>query len=251
MFAEERHRIILEILKEQSRVSVLELTKILGASEATVRRDLHLLENNGNLKRSHGGALLKSVSTYEPLFSEKTVLHKQEKEYIATLAARHINDGDTIILDSGTTTLALALLLKQKQLQIITTSIDIADILGESHAIDVILTGGIIRQTTKALVGDIAVKSLLQFHVHKAFLGINSIEENCGFTTPSIEEATIKKTMIRQASEIFFLADSSKFDTISFANVASLKEGHVIVTDKKLKNSSKNRYEKCGVVIIN
>lgn len=249
MFPEERHKQILNILETATRATVADLTKAVGASEATIRRDLQLLESEGKLKRSHGGAILKALTTNNAFyFQEKFVKNKAEKDYIASLAQHFIKDKDIIILNVSTITLRLAHLLKGKKITVITNSIAIAEVLSDSPSISLIVTGGINRANTKSLVGTLTISTLKMVNANKAFIAINAIDEKTGFTTPNLEDAIVKKTMIEQAKEIFFLAESSKFDQFSFAKVSDISEPDMIITDKKLSPEIKARYEKYLVI---
>ena len=251
MFAEERHVKILDIIGTKYRVSVKELAKTLNASEATIRRDLQFLEQGRMLKRSHGGAITKSVINREPLYHEKEMLYADEKKYIAEIASKFIEDGDSIILDAGTTTLALCHFIKDKNLNVITNSLVIAYALSGYQGIDLFVTGGKNRSITKALVGDGAIQTLSMYHANKAFMGTNSIDLEHGFTTPDAEESVTKRQMIKSAGDIFFLVDSSKFNKVSFSKVANISEADIIITDKNLNDEIKKDYVSIGATIIN
>ena len=249
MFAEERKGKITEMIKNGKSVRVSELAKQFGVSESTIRRDLADLETIGMIKRTHGGAVDNFVTSFEPSFAEKEDKYAKEKEYIGKLAASFIKDGDTIILDSGTTTKYIVPNITAKNVTIITNSLNIAYELSNNSNFEVIVTGGLLRTRTQALVGDIAQGTLRQFRVDKAFIGANGVSLRFGVTTPNVVEAATKRAMMENAKEIFLVIDSSKFDQVSFALTCPVNTIDYIVTDR-IEESEKVQYEKIGVRIV-
>ncbi|QAV33194.1 transcriptional regulator, DeoR family [Fervidobacterium changbaicum] len=249
MFAEERKSKIARIIKEGKSVRVNELAKLFGVSESTIRRDLNELESLGIIKRTHGGAINSFAATFELSFAEKQDRFAKEKEYIGKLAARYIEDGDTIILDSGTTTQYIARSITAKNVTVITNSVTIAYELSNREDIEVIMTGGVIRSKTKALIGDIAQNTLKQFRCNKAFIAANGISLEFGVTTPTYLEAAVKRTMIENAKKVFLVADSSKFGQVSFALICPIERLDYIVTDK-MDESQKKEFRALGVEVI-
>jgi len=249
MFAEERKGKITEMIKNGKSVRVSELAKQFGVSESTIRRDLADLETIGMIKRTHGGAVDNFVTSFEPSFAEKEDKYAKEKEYIGKLAASFIKDGDTIILDSGTTTKYIVPNITAKNVTIITNSLNIAYELSNNSNFEVIVTGGLLRTRTQALVGDIAQGTLRQFRVDKAFIGANGVSLRFGVTTPNVVEAATKRAMMENAKEIFLVIDSSKFDQVSFALICPVNTIDYIVTDR-IEESEKVQYEKIGVRIV-
>jgi len=230
MFAEERKSKIAQMIKEGKSVKVNELAKLFGVSESTIRRDLNELESLGIVKRTHGGAVNNFATTFELSFAEKEDRFAKEKEYIGKLAAKYIEDGDTIILDSGTTTQYIARNIKAKNVIVITNSVNIANELSNREDIEVIVTGGVIRSKTKALVGDITQSTLKQFRCDKAFIAANGVSIEFGVTTPTHLEAAVKRTMIENAKEVFLVADSSKFGQVTFALICPVDRLNYIIT---------------------
>lgn len=232
MFAEERRRQIAALVASARAVSVTDLAARFGVSESTIRRDLRELEEAGLVERTHGGAVLPDLRRYEPSFHQKEGERRQEKEAIARVAARLVKDGDTIILDSGTTTLALARLLRGRtNLTVVTNSTVIAAELACAPGVEVVVTGGILKGRTLALVGAQVARFLSQVNVDRVFLGINGIHLEAGLTTPTLAEAETKQAMIRAAREVVVLADHTKLGRVTFAHVASLQEVHRLITD--------------------
>ncbi|CUH97333.1 hypothetical protein P22_3460 [Propionispora sp. 2/2-37] len=250
MFVEERKKRILDILQDQHRVTVNQLTESLPVSEATIRRDLQDLEQQGSLKRTRGGAILSHSSNFEPPFPQKEALASEEKKYIGKLAASFLNDGDTVIIDSGTTTLQTIAHLNQKDLTVITNSVCAITALSQKPDIRFIVAGGYNRCQSQALVGDWTLTMLKQFHANKLFLGVDGIDLIYGFTTPSIEEVAIKQQMIKCADEVFVIADSNKFNRVTLNKVAEIEEVDYIITDPQLSPVLAEKYTNRGVTII-
>ncbi|MCS3917407.1 DeoR family fructose operon transcriptional repressor [Caldanaerobacter subterraneus subsp. tengcongensis MB4] len=251
MFGEERRLKIAEIISKDKSISVSELSKLFNVSESTIRRDLHVLEEKGFIQRTHGGAILKTGTHYEPAFFEKEEVELEAKRKIGRIAASLIEEGDTILLDSGTTTLEIARNLKNMRLTVVTNSPLIAIELSKYEDIELIVTGGIQRWRTKALVGPIAEMVIRQFKVDKAFIGTNAISFEDGLMTPDLIEANTKKTMIEVASEVYVVADHTKFGKKSFVKFADLKDITAIITDDEIDYEVVKKYEQANVEILN
>ena len=222
LFAEERKGQILELLRQKSKLLVPELCDYFDVSPATIRNDLRDLENERKLKRTHGGAISLEKTSFE-----------LDSRQIAACAAKLIEDGDTIILDTGTTTLELAKCLSAKRdLTIVLNDIEIASLLEESTQANLILIGGTLRHGFHCTVGPMAVSYLSELNVDKVFLSSNAVSLDRGFTTPDFNQAEVKKTMIQVASEVIMLSDSSKFGKLSFTQFAALSDIDKLITDK-------------------
>ena len=232
VLVEARRQQIVAIVTADRAVTVTDLASRLGVSEATIRRDLRELEAAGLIERTHGGAVLPDVRRYEPSFQQKEAKQAEEKRAIAERAAAYVRDGDTIILDSGTTTLALARQLRRRTgLTVVTNSTVIAAELAGARGIEVVVTGGTLKGRTMALVGPEVSRFLARVNVDRAFLGINGIDLRAGLTTPTLAEAETKRAMIEAAREVFILADHTKLGRVTFARVAGLHEVHRLITD--------------------
>lgn len=233
MFAEERKREILRLLNIQKKVKTLELSQLFNVSEPTIRRDINEMEEQGLLVRTHGGALALDPSEMEPSFSDKVDRYSQEKGEIARLAASLIKDHDTVILDSGTTTMAIAKHFHAKHVTVITNSLDVATILEDNTEVELIVTGGQMRWNTRAMVGAIAERALGAFRANLAFIGTNAFNEK-GFTTPNLIEAQTKKKMIEIADRAFIVADSSKYGKTQLCLISELGGVSGIISDEQL-----------------
>ena len=235
LFAEERQAQILMLLQERSKLFVSELCGEFSVSPATIRSDLRELESQGRLKRTHGGAIPVEKATFEPNTVAKTVENIDAKRRIAAYAATLIEDGDTIALDSGTTTLELAQCLKNRtNLTVLTNDIRIATYLEQNARVTLVMIGGVLRQGFDCTVGPIAVSSLKALNVDKVFLGANAFSVGRGFSTPDMNMAEIKRALLRCASERIVLCDSDKFGRISFVEFAGVGDIDRLITDKRV-----------------
>lgn len=250
MFAEERRSKILEILEKSQRIEVSDLVEILGVSESTIRRDLQDLEQSGLLKRTHGGAVKAENTSSEPTMDEKELDHLEEKKEIGEIAASLINDKDTILLDSGTTTLQIAKSIKAQGVIVLTNSILIALELAKNKEAEVILTGGELRKETMSIVGSSADEFIQGLRVDKAFIGTNGISLKEGCTTPNLKEANTKKQMIQVAKAVYIVADRSKFGKISFAQFMKPQKIEQIITDHLISPELIAQYESHNIKLI-
>ncbi|MFZ5827306.1 MAG: DeoR/GlpR family DNA-binding transcription regulator [Bacillota bacterium] len=224
---------ILERMRSGVAVKVGELSLEFGVSESTIRRDLRELEDSGLLERTHGGALPAESTLAEPTFAEKTDQQATEKRAIGVMAASLVRDGDSVILDAGTTTLEVARALRGRQnLTVVTNAFHIAAELADVESIHVVVTGGSVRGTTLALVGPTAERSLGEINADWAFIGTNGIDLERGLSTPTQAEASVKRQMIAAARQVVVVADSSKVGKVAFATIAPLSTAQVLVTDQ-------------------
>ena len=250
MFSMERQQKIEELIRKYTSVQVNELATQFNVSESTIRRDLQEMETNDLLVRTHGGAMEVSRLNYEMSFREKEIENIKDKQKIGEIAAAMIQDGDTIILDSGTTTLEIAKRITAKSITVITNSIDIALEVSNKDNIELIVAGGSLRHTTRAMVGPLTENVLKNFRVDKAFIGVNGISIKDGFTTPNFLEAQIKKTIIQVAKKGIIVADKSKFNKVCFSMIGELKDISSIITSDGLGKEVLIKFKELGVDII-
>lgn len=251
LYEEERKLKITEYIQGRQRASVQELAEHFNVSESTIRRDLKELEDSKMLKRTHGGAINLESVNFEPAYTEKEDVFSSEKELIAKRAAELINDGDTILLDSGTTTQHLARELKKfSRLTVVTNSLMVAKELESLPGIETIVSGGSLRQNTLSLVGPVADESFKMMRVDKAFIATNGIDLKEGLTTPNIIEASTKRKMIEIAKQVILLADHTKFGKISFSKFADISDIDTCIVDSDLPESLIKLYEDRSVSII-
>lgn len=248
IFEEERLQRIAEYVQSKSRASVRELCDLFKMSESTARRDLKELEFRGMLKRSHGGAVYLQSVGFEPTYSEKEDKYRKEKERIAKKAAELIEDGDSLIIDSGTTTLFLAAELAGfKDLTVVTNSINLIQRLSGYPNINIMSTGGMLRKNTMALAGPVAEASLERIRVDKAFLGTNGLNPEAGLTTPNMTEASTKQKMISVADQVIITADHSKIGCVSFAKFGDLSDVDACITGSTIPRELKQELERNNI----
>ncbi|WP_320046332.1 DeoR/GlpR family DNA-binding transcription regulator [uncultured Ilyobacter sp.] len=229
MLSQERYDIILNLLKNKEIVKMKEIVDTLNISESTIRRDLTYLEEHGLLKRVHGGATLPENS-YEADFNTKNIQNKFEKDKIGEAAAKIVLDGECIFIDAGTTTERMIKYLQDKNVTVVTNGVThIPELM--KYNIRAYLTGGKIKNRTGALVGVETIESLKKYNFNKCFIGVNGITSETGYTTPDIEEAEIKREVIKKSQKSYILADCNKFGRTSFVSFSELKEC-TIITDK-------------------
>lgn len=232
LFAEERKQSILKLLEENSKMTVQDLRDFFEVSAATIRNDLRELANAGLLTRTHGGALSNVKTGFELNSYQKGVKNLSLKQAIAKKALEYVEDGDTIAIDTGTTILEFAKLLSsKKRLTIIVNDIEIARCLEDETDAVVIFVGGHIRRNFHCTIGPVAVKSLSGLNVDKAFIATNGLTVKNGLTTPDINQAEIKRTMIDIAAEVNVLCDGSKIGSTAFAQISPIERINRIVTD--------------------
>jgi DeoR family transcriptional regulator of aga operon len=238
MLSEERRREILELLQNDGRVLVSDLSKKFHTSLITIRKDLEFLHHQGQLERTHGGALpLRNGALNDRTLQEKERLHRQEKQRIATAAVRMIRQGQVVILDSGTTTTAIARGCRNlRSLTIITNATNIAaELAGTS--VEVILTGGILRKNSFSLVGPLAEESLRRLSADLLFLAVDGFDVNYGLTTPNLLEARVNRAMADAARRTVVVCDSSKFGRRSLSLIMPTSSVHETITDRKMSKS--------------
>ena len=232
LFAEERKALIVGLVTERGKVTVSALRERFGVSGATIRNDLRELQQQGLLARTHGGAIRNTKTGQEYSFAQREVQNLAAKQAIATAASALIEDGDRIILDTGTTTMELARLLHRKRdLTVVTNDLKIAWLLEEAEIPDIVLLGGAVRKgfhCTLPLPGE---SLLSRLSADKAFMGVNSFSPDRGATTPDIRQAATKRAMIAAAEKTVLLCDQTKFGRVSFAQFATLGHVDALVTD--------------------
>jgi DeoR family transcriptional regulator, fructose operon transcriptional repressor len=223
----ERHELILQLLKQHSVVKIQDLIDVLNTSESTIRRDLTQLEQEGFLKRVHGGAARLQRKITEQSMSEKAFKNLQEKKMIAAYAAKLVEDGDSIYLDAGSTIKEMIPFLKNRDIVVVTNGLTHMTSLLEAR-IQTYITGGYVKEKTNALVGRGALLSLDNYRFDKCFMGVNGIHPEYGYTTADQEEAMVKSKALSLSREAFFVADDSKFSEVYFAKIADLHNASII-----------------------
>jgi DeoR family transcriptional regulator, fructose operon transcriptional repressor len=247
---EERRRQILNVLQETGTLNVSQLADQFSVSVVTIRKDLDDLESEDLLQRTFGGAVFSHRSRFNRSFLERAREHRREKCAIAAAAYSYIKDGDTIMLDAGTTTLALAEYLKThiKSAFIITCSVPAALELS-SAGYDILLLGGTVRNKSLALLGRDTLTIIERYRADKAFLGSTGFTADMGHATPNPDDAQIKEALMRAANESYVLVDSSKYGHRCLTSFARLRDVDLTITDSNLSRSKAKVLEAAGAAI--
>jgi DeoR family transcriptional regulator, aga operon transcriptional repressor len=235
MLIEERRQYIVGLAQKNGRVLVEELSDSLGISRITIRKDLDHLQSRGVLQRTHGGALLPGNGALsDPSLQEKEGRHSSEKLRIADAAADLVQEGQCVLLDSGTTTTAIARALKRfSRLTIITNAVNIAAELSVTD-FEVLLTGGSLRKNSFSLVGPLAEDMLRDMHADILFLGVDGFDLEIGLTTPNVMESRVNRAMVKAASMVVAVCDSTKFNRRSLSKIVDASAIHQVITDSNL-----------------
>jgi DeoR/GlpR family transcriptional regulator of sugar metabolism len=232
MLANQRRQKIFDLLREDGSAKVIRLAKIFKVTEVTIRQDLEKLEQEGLIIREHGGAYLKNIQDNVRSIIPLNAENMDKKTAIGKKAAALIENGDSIILDSGSTTTEIAKnILGKKGLTVITNALNIAILLGTDPGIEVIVTGGEFKPPTISLTGQKAADFLENIHVDKLFLATAGISLRSGLTYPSISDITVKKAMIEAADVTYLVADSTKIGKNSLASLGALSLIDYLITD--------------------
>ena len=254
MYNVERKALIMDMLEKENAVSVTQLAEVLKISKETVRRDLRELEQDGMIRRTHGGAVCEqqSASVSEHPFNVREVQHYAEKALICKCAAKYVQDGDTIFVDNSSTTISLLKNINPLyQITVVTNSIRQ---LFESTTLNnqnmtIISLGGVFRAKNYSLAGSLSVDSARNFRPSKAFISCRAIEAS-GLSDGSIYEVETKRALISTAKEVIVLADSSKFEETGTVYLADLKTATRVITDNEVSKESIRMMEMAGVEVV-
>ncbi|HXS21958.1 MAG TPA: DeoR/GlpR family DNA-binding transcription regulator [Steroidobacteraceae bacterium] len=252
LLVEERRRRICDLLQESGRVTVMSLASRFATSAVTIRADLAALERIGAVVRSHGGALLPRDGLDQPLTVKET-LHHTEKVRIARLAVSLIRDGETIILDSGTTTAEIAKQIREAPLQsinVITNALNVATLLASAPTVRLIMPGGILRRESNSLSGHIGEAALAELRADRLFLGADAIDPTLGVMTPHLPEAQLNLKMIEIARQVVAVADSSKLMRRNISVIARVEQLDMLITDAAASPPVVDELRRRGVEVL-
>jgi DeoR/GlpR family transcriptional regulator of sugar metabolism len=235
MLQAERRKYILSLIEEKGSVIIEDLAKELKVSPMTIRRDLIYLEKNNFIVRTHGGAVPFNNLHQEVPYQNKVQSEIEEKKRIAEYASSLIKEGQTVILDAGTTTMEIAKkIMNLKDIVVVTTDLLAALYLSKSKNIQVYCTGGFIQNEIGTCIGTEAEKFLTGICADIAFIGASAVDLKSGVTSPTMEKAIIKKRMIEAADYTVLVADHTKFGKKNFAKICALEELDLIITDNQI-----------------
>jgi len=250
LLIEERRRRIRELLREEGRVTVDALAARFGISLVTIRADLSILESAGALTRTHGGAL--SLPDADQSLDVKQLQHRAEKQRIAAAAADLIRDGETLILDSGTTTAQIARRIRTldlKSINVITNALNIAALLIEVPSVRLIVPGGILRRESNSLSGPMAETALATLRADRLYLGADGVDPQIGVMTPHLAEAELNAKMIGISQQVVVVADSSKFARRNISLIARVEQLHMLITDRAAPQDAIEQLRQRGVEV--
>lgn len=251
LLAEPRRKKILEWLQEEGSARVRALSGAFGVSEATVRQDLERLEVDGFVVREHGGAYLKSMPQQVQSMSLQHGANMDKKKKIGRAAAALVSDGETIILDSGSTTTEVANnLTSRENLNVITNAINIALTLGALPSITVHMPGGQFKAPTLSLSGEKSGDFFQGIFAERLFLATAAVSFEAGLTYPSMADLYVKRAMIKAASQVYLVADSTKIGRTSFSSLGPIELIHGFITDDGISDADREAFEKKGIKVI-
>ena len=251
MLIEERRQHVLATIQAEGRALVSELSDTLGISRITIRKDLDHLEAKGLVQRTHGGALApQSGALLDLPFKEKEHQQFKEKQRIAEAAVKLVKDGQCVLLDSGTTTTAIAHALRGlSQLTIVTNAVNIAAELTNTD-FEVVLIGGTLRKNSFSLVGPLAEDVLREIHADILFLGVDGFDPHIGVTTPNILESRVNRAMVKAARKVVAVCDSTKFSRRSLALIVPPSGIHILITDTQISEEDAEALHAAGIETI-
>lgn len=251
LLSEPRRRRILEWIEEEGSARVRDLSNAFEVSEATIRQDLERLEKEGHITREHGGAFLNAMRAQVQGFSLHHQVNMDKKRKIGAYGASLIGDGETLILDAGTTTTEVATrLVTRKNLTVITNALNIAVILGTVPGFAVHMPGGQFKAPTLSLSGDKSVDYFRSIFAGKLFLATAGVAVDAGLTYPSFADLQLKEAMIKAASHVYLVADSSKINRSSFTRLGALDLVNSFITDDGISDAEAKEFERRGVEVL-
>jgi DeoR/GlpR family transcriptional regulator of sugar metabolism len=250
MLKSARQSQIRRIVEEQGQISVTELNEILDVSEATIRRDLEQLTDQGWVERTHGGALRVEPAPVEPPIKERITKNAEEKMRIGQLAAGLVGEGDTIFLGSGSTVSAMVPhLLDLPGLTVITNSLPVVNQMARSKA-ELIVIGGMFRSSEQSMVGHVAEQAIREFRADHAFMGIRGIDVEHGLTSDFLPEAVTDRAILGIAPNCVIVADHSKFNRVSSVYLAPVTSANIVITDDKTPSATVSELREAGVDVL-
>lgn len=251
LLGEARRSRILEWLREEGSARVSVLAQAFAVSEVTVRQDLEKLESDGHIVREHGGAYLKTMPDQVRAMALEHLENRDAKQRIGRAAAELVDDGDTIILDCGSTTTEVAAhLFGRRDVTVITNALNIALMLGGEPGFDVHMTGGHFKAPTLSVSGERSADYFHGLFAQKLFLATAAVDIDNGLTYPAMSDIAVKRAMIDSAQSIYLVADSSKIGKRSFCVLGGIDKLDLIITDDGISNADRKAIEAAGVEVV-
>jgi DeoR/GlpR family transcriptional regulator of sugar metabolism len=251
LLAEPRRMKILEWLQEEGSARVRDLSDAFSVSEATIRQDLERLESEGQITREHGGAYLRSVPQQVRAMALQHLVNMDAKRRIGRLAGSLVGDGESIILDSGSTTTEVAMNLMERQnLNVVTNALNIALALGALPSCSVHMPGGQFKAPTLSLSGERSAAFFEGIYAEKCFLATAAVSFEAGLTYPSLADLHVKRAMIAAASHVYLVADSTKIGRTSFSSLGAIEIVHTLITDQAIRDEDRRAFEARGIRVL-
>jgi DeoR/GlpR family transcriptional regulator of sugar metabolism len=242
---------IQRLVQEQQQVRVAELSERLGVSEPTVRRDLQKLEDQGRVRRAHGGAVAVARDQDEPPVMQRATENAEEKRRIGQAAAELVHDGDTIFLGSGTTTYEVARHLRGKRdLTVITNALNIANVLAARPEITLIVTGGVVRHSELSLTGHIVTQTLKEIRADKVIVSMPAVSLEEGLANSNLLETLTDRSILQVAREVILVADHTKFGRVATGIIAPITAVQTVVTDTQASADTVAALRDLGISVI-
>jgi DeoR/GlpR family transcriptional regulator of sugar metabolism len=249
--APERHLSIVDLLESEGKVLVAELSERFGVSEMTIRRDLETLEQAGALSRVHGGAVTAQSQAYEPPFALRAARNLDAKARIGAAAARLLHDGETVVLDAGTTTLAVARALRgRRNLRILALSLHIADVLADEPGLTTMIGGGVVRPGERSLIGSLAERPFADLSFDTVVLTVGGVDVHGGITEYNLDDAAVKRAAFASSRRRLAVADATKLGRTAFARICPIDELDVLVTDDGAPPAVVDDIRSAGVEVV-
>lgn len=246
-----RRQKILEWIQEEGSARVRELADAFSVSDVTIRQDLERLEADGHIAREHGGAYLRSAQQQVRAMALHHLVNMEQKRRIGAAAAALVEDGETIILDSGSSTTEVAAnLMERERLTVITNALNIALMLGALPSCDVHMPGGHFKAPTLSLSGDKSANYFEGLYVQKLFLATAAISIDAGLTYPALADISVKRAMIASAERVILVADSSKIARRSFTRLGGIELIHTLITDDGISEADRQGFIEAGLEVI-
>ncbi|MEU6572731.1 DeoR/GlpR family DNA-binding transcription regulator [Streptomyces sp. NPDC046805] len=250
MLRQIRHQRLLQLLQEKGALPVGEIAALLGVSEATARRDLGVLSQNGQLTRIYGGAVAVAHANDEPLFGSVAEDDADDKDAVARHAAALVADGDVVLLDIGTTVVRLARQLHGRRITVVTSNLAVYEELRDDETVSLVLLGGEVRRNYHSLVGFLTEANLSQLHVDRLFLGTSGVGPDGSVLDTTLVEVPVKRAMVAAARQVVLLATAAKFPGSGIARVSGPDEVDLLVTNKGADPATIAVLSEAGVKVV-
>lgn len=250
-YVKNRQKEIMEILNQTEKVLISNLSEQFNVSEMTLRRDLETLAEKGVIKRIRGGAVKINQGSYELPFEIRYDKNYDVKDRISEVAANMIKDGETVVIDTGTTALAVAEKLKERNnLTILTSSLRVAWLLADRPNLNLIVIGGVVRIGERSLIGEFTEDIYENFFPDTFIAGVGGVDAENGFTEFNLDDARVKKKAIKASQRTIVVADDSKIGKTAFAKIASLEEVDTFITNKTSNMETINQLKKKDLIVV-